>query len=130
MQTRVMVAAGTAGLAATGASALGSSGAAPAGSAGALDPAFGCGGTVQVAAGDNPEPTGIAVACNGDILVGLGLDPRFAAARFVPNGAVDMTFGTDGIARARLRVGGPAGPAEIPSSIVLGPNEAIVEGRQ
>lgn len=61
MQTRVMVTAGIAGLAATGALALGSPGAAAAGSAGALDPAFGSGGTVQVAVGDNPEPTGIVV---------------------------------------------------------------------
>jgi uncharacterized delta-60 repeat protein len=127
MQTRVMVAAGIAGLAATGALALGSTGAAAAGSAGALDPAFGSGGTVQAAVGDNPQPTGVVVESNGDILVGLGLDSQFAVARFLPGGALDTTFGTDGIAQATPPASGQAGPTEIPNSIALEPNGAIVE---
>jgi uncharacterized delta-60 repeat protein len=126
MQMRVMVA-GIAGLVATGALALGSSGAAVAGSAGALDPAFGSGGTVQAAVGPNPQPTGIVVQGNGDILVGLGLDSQFAVARFLPSGALDTTFGTDGIAQAPLPAAGQAGPTEIPNSIAVEPDGAIVE---
>jgi uncharacterized delta-60 repeat protein len=127
MQMRVMAAAGIAGLAAAGALALGSPGAAAAGPAGALDPTFGSGGTVQAAVGDNPEPTGIVVQGNGDILVGLGLDSQFAVARFLPGGALDTTFGTDGIAQAPAPAAGQAGPAEIPNSIAVESDGAIVE---
>ena len=129
MQARVMVAAGIAGLATTGALALGSPGAAAAGSAGALDPAFGNGGTVQAAVGNNPQPTGIVVQGNGDILVGLSLDSQFAVARFLPSGALDSTFGTGGVAAGPDVVlgTGQAGPTEIPNSLAVEPSGAIVE---
>jgi uncharacterized delta-60 repeat protein len=129
VQARVMVAAGIAGLAATGALALGSPGAAAAGSAGALDPAFGSSGTVQASVGPGPEPTGIVVQPNGDIVVGLGLDAQFAVARFLPGGALDKTFGTDGVASGPDVVpgSGQAGPTEMPTSIAVEPGGAIVE---
>ena len=91
---------------------------------------FGSGGTVQLAAGDNPETTETAMEGNGNMLVGPGLYSQFAVARFLPSGALDTTFGTDRIAQAPLPVGGQVGPIEIPSSIGLEPDKAIMERRQ
>jgi hypothetical protein len=50
--------------------------------------------------------------------------------RFIAGALSIRPSGTDGIARAPLPVSGQADPSEIPNSIPLEPNEAIMERRQ
>jgi uncharacterized delta-60 repeat protein len=72
--------------------------------AGGLDPAFGIGGVVQpnFGSGNTFSFADAAIAPNGDIVVAGTLDQPgigdFAAiARFLPSGAQDPSFGTNGI---------------------------------
>jgi len=67
---------------------------------GSPDPSFGVGGAVNV---NDPgsslfEARGIGLDPNGDIVIGGAADTDLAAARLLPSGRRDTTFGTDGIA--------------------------------
>ncbi len=71
---------------------------------GSLDATFGGTGIVTVRTGPNGgEANGVAVQADGDIVAGGYTNPNqgyadFAVARFRPNGNVDGSFGTQGIA--------------------------------
>jgi uncharacterized delta-60 repeat protein len=81
---------------------LGSASAAAAGSAGSLDPTFGNGGIVLTNLGLNAGgsqiqavPSDAALLPNGDIVVA----GNFGLVRYLPNGSLDTTFGTGGLAQ-------------------------------
>jgi len=96
------------------------SGTAYAGTAGSLDPTFGKDGIVLQNLGLNSSGEQIggdisdaALLSNGDIVV----SGTFGLARFLPNGSLDTTFGTDGVAALpSLGVGG------VTSALAVQPN--------
>jgi uncharacterized delta-60 repeat protein len=63
--------------------------------AGHLDATFGSGGVVANA--PLTEFTAAALAANGDIVVAGGIDGTAAIVRYLPSGALDPSFGTDGL---------------------------------
>lgn len=88
-------------------------------SAGDLDPAFGAGGRV-----DGLPLTVRAVAVDADdrvVVAGASPDGRFAVARFLANGALDVAFGDGGTAIVDL-------PAAVPTSYERGgPRDVLVQ---
>lgn len=95
---------------------------------GDLDPAFGTGGRVLTDFGRNEGATSVAVDRQGRILVGgsvtdgtptQGDSTPFDVARYLPDGALDTTFGEDG--RAQVGFGG--------SLAILRTVEVDAEGR-
>ncbi len=81
---------------------LGSASTATAGTAGSLDPTFGQGGIVLTnlglsAGGSQIQavPSDAALLPNGDIVVA----GNFGLVRYLPNGSLDTTFGTGGLAQ-------------------------------
>src|SRR5689334_3524609 len=77
---------------------------APTTGAGSLDPTFGTGGMVEVNAYEpgSDQARAIALLPDGKILTGGYTQNGSASAiiRFMPNGAVDNTFGNGGLASA------------------------------
>jgi uncharacterized delta-60 repeat protein len=72
---------------------------------GDLDRSFGSGGFVATDLGIFPMPHTVALQADGKILVGgqiecPGLQLCFGIVRYNPNGSLDGTFGTSGVARA------------------------------
>ena len=72
---------------------------------GDLDRSFGSGGFVATDLGIFPTPHTVALQADGRILVGgqiecPGLELCFGIVRYNPNGSVDGSFGSSGIARA------------------------------
>ena len=72
---------------------------------GDLDRSFGSGGFVANDLGIFPMPHTVALQVDGKILVGgqiecPGLELCFGVVRYQPNGSLDGTFGTSGVARA------------------------------
>jgi uncharacterized delta-60 repeat protein len=67
---------------------------------GSPDPSFGAGGFVQsaVPAATSADAHAIALTADGSILVAGQRDARFYVARLKPDGTLDPTFGTDGLA--------------------------------
>ncbi|MBV8987575.1 MAG: hypothetical protein JO372_03340 [Solirubrobacterales bacterium] len=63
---------------------------------GSLDPTFGNGGTV-VTNGDG-TPADAVLQANGDILVTVGGSTTSGVLRYLPDGKLDTTFGTNGFA--------------------------------
>lgn len=74
---------------------LGSAAAAP----GDLDPTFGTAGVAQTAIGSSAMADGIALQPDGKILLAGWSYPRgLALARYAPDGALDSSFGSGGVA--------------------------------
>jgi uncharacterized delta-60 repeat protein len=72
---------------------------------GDLDQSFGSGGWVATDLGAFPMPHTVALQADGKILVGgqvecPGLQLCFGIVRYNPNGSIDGSFGTSGVARA------------------------------
>lgn len=108
---------------------LGSVSAAAAGTAGSLDPTFGHGGVVLSNLGLNAggaqiqaAPSDAALLANGDIVVA----GNFGLARYLPNGTLDSTFGTGGLAQLPPDTGGsfPPGLAVQPDGKYVWAGEA------
>ncbi len=96
--------------------------------AGGLDPAFGSGGKVLVSL-SGELPSDAVLQPDGDLLVSLGLGggTGFGVARFLPNGSLDSSFGTGGVAQATLgSVGGQAAAGPATRALALQPNGQIV----
>ena len=112
---------------------LGLSSAASAQTAGSLDPTFGSDGVVLTNLGLNSggsqieaEPSAATLLSSGDILVA----GNFGLVRYLPDGTLDTTFGTDGIAALPSGVS-PAGSALAVQSngqIVLGDETTATDG--
>jgi uncharacterized delta-60 repeat protein len=103
---------------------LGLSSAASAQTAGSLDPTFGNAGVVLTNLGLNSggsqieaEPSAAALLSNGDILV----SGNFGLVRYLPNGTLDTTFGTDGVAALPSQISSLFGVA-----LAVQPNGQIV----
>jgi uncharacterized delta-60 repeat protein len=97
-----------------------------AGALGSLDPTFGTNGIVQTNLGLNSSGTQIEgnvsaaiQLSNGDIVVA----GSFGIVRYLPNGTLDTTFGTDGIAT-------PPFPSfsDFPNALAVQPNGQILWG--
>ena len=90
--------------------------------AGLLDTTFGGTGYVSVQGAGFQEGAGLAIQPDGAIVIGVqdvGLGD-FMLARFLPSGAPDATFGTNGVARTDF------GSQEIVEGIALQPDGKIV----
>jgi uncharacterized delta-60 repeat protein len=85
--------------------ALCSSAAMAASTPGSLDPTFGKGG--KVITNLSGVPTSSVQQPNGDILVSITnfVTPTTAVARFLPNGGLDTSFGTGGVAETAIAGG-------------------------
>jgi len=68
-------------------------------SEGTLDATFGNGGIVTLNFGKRVAApnTEVAVQADGKIVIGGSSDGRFAVVRLLPNGSVDLSFGSNGI---------------------------------
>jgi uncharacterized delta-60 repeat protein len=103
---------------------LASASTAAAGTAGSLDPTFGKGGIVLTNLGLNAGgsqiqavPSDAALLPNGDIVVA----GNFGLVRYRPNGSLDSTFGTGGLAQLP-----PNGIASFPPSLAIQPDGKYV----
>jgi uncharacterized delta-60 repeat protein len=99
---------------------LASAAAAAAGTAGSLDPTFGKGGIVLTNLGLNAAgsqiqavPSDAALLPNGDIVVA----GNFGLVRYLPNGSLDTSFGTGGLAQLP-----PTGIASFPPGLAIQPD--------
>lgn len=72
---------------------------------GQLDAGFGVAGIVDLPAFTFLKPSQDLIDSQGRFIVGLGLN---SFARFLPNGQIDLTFGTDGVATIQYTI--PDGP--------------------
>jgi uncharacterized delta-60 repeat protein len=103
---------------------LSSASASAAGGAGSLDPTFGNGGVVTTNLGLNASGEQIEgnvsaaeLLSSGDILVA----GSFGIVRYLPNGSLDTTFGTNGIAALPF-----IGLSDFPPALAVQPNGQIV----
>jgi uncharacterized delta-60 repeat protein len=68
---------------------------------GNLDPSFGVGGKVTTRIGNAAAGDALAIQPDGKIVMaGWGWDGDFVVARYLPDGSLDWTFGTGGVATA------------------------------
>ena len=90
---------------------------------GTLDPTFdGDGMLTTPISGGGDEARSVAIQANGRIVVaGTADGRRFAVVRYMANGALDPTFGGDGIVQTDLSPGG-----DVAYDIVIQPNRKIV----
>jgi uncharacterized delta-60 repeat protein len=102
-------------------------------SSGELDPSFGTGGIVQTpwAGADGPELTGLALQPNGSFVAAGSVNPTatstiFGLIRYLPNGAIDTGFGTNGFVTTSFGDGVLASP----SAVTLQPDGKILAGGQ
>ena len=77
--------------------------------AGSLDPTFGTGGKVLTNLGPEALPSDDVLLSNGDLVV----SGNFGVVRYLPNGALDRSFGSAGLAATAFNdIGlGPTGVA-------------------
>jgi len=66
---------------------------------GALDPTFGSGGKVLTNLGVTVVPHDAVLQSNGDIVVAAEIGVNFGVVRYLPNGNLDSTFGSGGVAQ-------------------------------
>jgi uncharacterized delta-60 repeat protein len=64
---------------------------------GTLDTAFGTNGVVKLSLGFNGTVASVLIASDGSIFVVGGDNGQFQIARLTPSGALDSSFGTDGV---------------------------------
>ena len=97
---------------------------------GALDPTFGTSGLVVLSPNVAPDATDVVVQPDGKIVLAASANARrthtvdFLAARLRRGGAPDRSFGTAGIVRTPIAVGGD-GDASV-SAAALGPDGSVV----
>lgn len=120
---RLATAAALSGLASFGLVAAAPSGFG-AGGAGSLDPTFGKGGEVVTSLQSNNVATDAALQPNGDIVVSVGI----GAVRYLPNGGLDSTFGSGGLALAQQGFLGGALTLQSDGKIVVVGNKELAGG--
>ncbi|MCC6236173.1 MAG: hypothetical protein IT299_01215 [Dehalococcoidia bacterium] len=95
-----------------------------------LDSAFGTNGVAQVPLAANAHSRFMAVATGSDGktygagFVASGTDQALAVARFDAKGALDKTFGTEGVAQVNVAIGGKA--AEIARAVAVQADGKVV----
>jgi uncharacterized delta-60 repeat protein len=82
--------------------------------AGKLDPSFGSGGVFVASGPSFPNAPAAAIQSNGKILAAGQFNGLPGVARLTPNGALDPTFGNNGVATTSIDEG------EIPGSVGIG----------
>ncbi|MBL7945205.1 MAG: T9SS type A sorting domain-containing protein [Flavobacteriales bacterium] len=96
---------------------------------GALDPTFGNGGVVQTEIEQPSVGNAMEVQPDGRILVGGNADSTSVIVRYMSDGSLDTTFGTNG-AVVYAPVAGPGGREfTITEILVLGNGKILVAGR-
>ncbi len=96
---------------------------------GALDPGFGNGGVVQTEIELPSIGNAVAVQPDGRILVGGNADSTSVIVRYMPDGSLDATFGTNGVV-VYAPVAGPGGREfTITEILVLSGGKILVAGR-
>jgi uncharacterized delta-60 repeat protein len=89
---------------------------------GTLDRSFGGDGTITTKVGAGPATaSGIAIQPDGKILAVGEVGGKFVVARYRRSGALDTTFGGDGVVTTRFGVGSSGA-----GSVVIEPNGSIV----
>jgi uncharacterized delta-60 repeat protein len=92
---------------------------------GSLDSTFGTGGLViTIFSGGGANLNALALQPDGEI-VAVGTNGRFVAARYNPDGGLDSTFGSGGIATTPNLI-----PGAIANAVVLQPDGKITLGGQ
>jgi len=93
---------------------------------GSPDPSFGPRGLVDPALGATLEPRALTVASDGRILVLLNVPGRsteaiaqYFLARFLADGRLDNSYGTDGVAKVGFNTGGEVSITTLPGGRVL-----------
>ena len=94
-----------------------------------LDPSFGAGGKVQASVGTEARAFASVLQPDGKIVVGGRARtnrnyPDFALARFLPNGNIDASFGTNGVVVTNLNRA--FAPQDEIDALVLQPDGKIV----
>ena len=84
-----------------------------AGAPGSLDPTFGTAGQVTTNLGTAATPSDATLQSNGDIVV----SGNFGIIRYLPNGTLDTSFGTNGVAST-----GFTGDTFVGSGLAIEPN--------
>jgi len=92
-----------------------------AGGPGSLDPTFGNGGVALASVGGQAVATDAVLQSNGDIVVATENTPEAGIVRFLPNGTLDHTFGSNGFASAGFNILEPG-----PSGVTIQPDGKIV----
>ncbi len=92
-----------------------------AGGPGSLDPTFGNGGVALASVGGQAVATDAVLQSNGDIVVATENTPEAGIVRFLPNGTLDHTFGSNGFASAGFNDMGLS-----PSGVAIQPDGKIV----
>ena len=87
---------------------------------GTLDPTFGSGGVVFTGFGGFEYFSSVIVQTDGKIVGGGRFDSDFALVRYLPNGALDLGFGTGGLVRTDL------GSIEEIEALILQPDGKLV----
>ena len=87
---------------------------------GTLDPSFGVGGVVTSDFGDAEEGMSVILLGDGRIVVGGRWSFDLALVRYLPNGSLDTTFGTGGLALANSGGGDRLG------EVILLPNGKLL----
>ena len=101
-------------------------GPAAAAAAGSLDPTFGTGGEVLTSL-SGQQPSDAALQSNGDILVAVTSGGVFGVLRYLPNGSLDTSFGTDGFAQdVPASVGGQTSVVVTTRALAVQPNGQII----
>jgi uncharacterized delta-60 repeat protein len=100
---------------------------------GAIDPSFGQNGSVVVDFGSVAVTlTGIAFDAQGRVLVAgvaqSGFESTGAVARYLPNGAIDTTFGTAGVVKLALPDPGATVSSTLPVRVATYENTVILAG--
>jgi len=93
---------------------------------GDLDPSFGDAGTVltDFGSGSNDYVNALVIQTDGKIVVAGSSDGAFALARYLPNGALDPSFGSNGTVLTDFGFG--SGSEDYPSALALQPDGKIV----
>ncbi len=92
------------------------------GKAGDLDPSFGSGGKATFAQGPNDGTAEIDLQADGKIVAGVTAGGNLGVIRVTPQGAIDTSFGSGGLAQADL------GGSETGGLAVVGPGGIYAAG--
>jgi uncharacterized delta-60 repeat protein len=99
------------------------------GAAGSLDPSFGSGGKVVTGFGHNTRALDATLQSDGKLVVAMALDnppistQAFAVVRYLPNGALDVSFGKNGLAKVSF-----TNFINTPNFVAIQPDGKIVVG--
>ena len=93
---------------------------------GVLDPTFGDRGVVKTDLGATGEwASGVAAGPGGTVVVGGASGSSFTLLRYLPNGKLDPSFGSDGVSKAGPDIGGAHAMVELADGRVILAGERV-----